>query len=141
MQNCGKRYGRKEGLSISWRYRRFLLAETGEIRQQFLEWNQKRNDENDQIADSLHDDCLIANIQDPDVLKQCLELLSELRQGIKTAGFQQQRDSSILEKIYGANTSYSRDRLRDDYSVWFDTAQASEEERVREGYATPEECK
>ena len=127
--------------SISWRYRRFLLAETGEIRKQFLEWNQERNEQNDQIADSLHDEHrLIANIQDPDVLKRCLELLAELRQGIETAGFQQQRDTSILEKIYGSD-AYSHDRLRDDYSVWFETAQASEEERVREGYATPEECK
>ena len=127
--------------SISWRYRRLLLAETGEIRKKFLEWNQKRNEENDQMADSLHnEDRLLSNIRDPDVLKRCLELLAELRYGIETAGFQQQRDSSILEKIYGAN-AYSRDRLRDDYSVWFDTAQASEEERVREGYATPEECK
>lgn len=30
--------------SISWRYRRFLLAETGEIRKQVLEWNQEHND-------------------------------------------------------------------------------------------------
>jgi hypothetical protein len=127
--------------SISWRYRRFLLAETGEIRKQFLEWNEKRNEDNDEVADSLHDeDRLIANIQDRDVLKRCLELLGELREEIETTGFQRERDTSILEKIYGTNT-YSRDRLRDDYSAWFETAQVSEEERVRERYANPEECK
>lgn len=59
---------------------------------------------------------------------------------MKTAGFQQQRDTAILEKVYGTNR-HSRDRLRDEYSVWFDTSQCSEEERVREGFATPEECK
>jgi hypothetical protein len=127
--------------SISWRYRRLLLAETGEIRKQLLEWNQERNAQDERIADSLRDENRLAvNIQDPEVLKRCLELLAELRRGIKTAGFQQQRDTSILEKLYGADT-HSRDRLRDEYSVWFETAQSSEEERLREGFATPEECK
>src|SRR5207302_2381727 len=28
-----------------------------------------------------------------------------------------------------------------EYAAWFDTAQACEEERVREGYASPQECK
>jgi hypothetical protein len=67
-------------------------------------------------------------------------LLAELRRGIQTTGFQQERDTAILEKIYGAGT-YSRSRLQHEYTVWFDTARASEEERVREGYATPEQCK
>jgi hypothetical protein len=127
--------------SISWRYRRFLLAEAGEIRKQFQELDKQRVEQEDRIADSLYDeDHLILNIQDPDVLKRCLELLAELRRGIQTTGFQQERDTAILEKIYGAGT-YSRSRLQHEYTVWFDTARASEEERVREGYATPEQCK
>jgi hypothetical protein len=127
--------------SLSWRYRRFLLAETGEIRRQVLEWSEERNREKDQIADSLRDDVsLIHRIHDSDVLKRCLELLAELREGIKTKGFSQKHDISILEKIYGP-AGYSPARLQSEYSVWFDTAQASEEERLREGYAAPEDCK
>jgi hypothetical protein len=125
--------------SISWRYRRLLLAETGEIRKQFLEWNEMRNKEKDSVAYALlDDDQLTFKLHNPDVLKRCLELLDELREGIETDGFQQRRDSSILDKIYGENSS---SRLRDEYSVWLDTAQAPEDERVREGYATPEQCK
>ena len=127
--------------SLSWRYRRFLLAETGEIRRQFLEWSEDRSKEKDEIADSLRDDdCLRSNLHDSDVLKRCLELLAELREEIKTTGFSQKRDTSILERIYGA-AAYSSARLQSEYSVWFDTSQASEEERLREGYATPEDCK
>ena len=130
--------------SISWRYRRFLLAETGEIQTQFLELDQKRSAEDDHVADSLHDEeCLISDVNDPDVLSRCLELLAEFRKGIETEGFQQKRDSSIFEKIYGLYgiSVYSRGRLQKDYSMWSDTALASEEEREREGYATPEDCK
>jgi hypothetical protein len=39
--------------SISWRYRRLLLAETGEIRRQHQERTEQRNKENDEVADSL----------------------------------------------------------------------------------------
>lgn len=126
--------------SISWRYRRFLLAETGEIRNQFLEWDQKRNQQDESVADSLRDEeCLIDDIQDPNVLKRCLELLAQLREGIKTTGFREERDTFILEKIYGHN-EYSRSRLQSEYAAWLDTSKAPEDERVREGYATQEEC-
>ena len=108
--------------SLSWRYRRFLLAETGEIRRQFLEWSEDRSKEKDQIADSLReDDCLGSNLHNSDALKRCLELLAELREGIKTRGFSQKRDTAILEKIYGSNT-YSPARIQGEYSVWSDTA-------------------
>jgi hypothetical protein len=59
---------------------------------------------------------------------------------IETAGFQQERDTGVLQRLYGSST-YSRERLQKEYSVWFHTAEASEDERVREGYATPEQCK
>ena len=43
-------------------------------------------------------------------LKRCLELLSELRQGIETTGFQQECDTAVLQKLYGTAT-YSPDRF------------------------------
>lgn len=58
----------------------------------------------------------------------------------EATGFQKERDTSILQEIYGDKANL-RDRLRDDYLVWFETGEAPEEERTREGYATTEECK
>ncbi len=82
----------------------------------------------------------IRKIQNPDVLERCLELLAELRQEIEIHGFEPERDISILGKIYGG-----RNRLRetpyDAYETWHHTSIASEEERQREGYASPEQCK
>jgi hypothetical protein len=125
----------------SWRHRRLLLAEAGEIQQQFQELDKQRVQQKDRIADSLYGEGhLTLHIQDPDVLKRCLELLSELGRGIETTGFQQERDTAILEKIYGAG-SYSGSRLQHEYRVWCVTARVSQEQRAREGYATPEQCK
>jgi hypothetical protein len=61
-------------------------------------------------------------------------------QGIETSGFQKERDTSILETIYGTDT-YGRHALGEEYSTWLGTAEAPEQEREREGYATPDECK
>lgn len=127
--------------SLSWRYRRLLLAETGEIRSQFLKWSQERDQKIDDASDALRkENRLVSEIQDLKVLERCLKLLAELRDGIEENGFQEKRDKSILEMLYGSN-EYSRDRLVQDYALWVYTAQATEEERIREGYATPEECK
>ncbi|HEX2713116.1 MAG TPA: hypothetical protein VHM88_13035, partial [Candidatus Acidoferrales bacterium] len=74
------------------------------------------------------------------VLECCLELLAELRQGIEEGGFDEERDTAILRQIYGS-TNHLRKTLRDFYWIWFHTSEVSEEERQREGYATPEQCK
>ena len=83
---------------------------------------------------------MIAKIQNPVILDCCVELLRELREQIKTSGLQYEQDTSILDKIYGEEQSL-RETPRDAYEQWFDTAETSEEESAREGYATPEECK
>jgi hypothetical protein len=128
-------------VSIAWRYRRFLLAETGEIRNQFLQLDGERIRRRNEVTDRLAaEDHLAIEIQDPDVLKRCLQLLAELREGIQTAGFKQERDIAILQQLYGT-AAYESGSLGDQYSRWFQTAQASEEKRERKGYATPEECK
>ena len=85
---------------------------------------------------------LVERILNPAVLKSCLELLSELRQGLETDGFNEERDISILEKIYGEpDERYSRETLYETYLTWLITAKVSEEERQREKYETPEQCK
>jgi hypothetical protein len=69
-----------------------------------------------------------------------MELLCELRQRIESGGFKKERDTAALVTIYGPDTDL-RKTLRDNYLTWVDTAEAPEEERQREGYATPEQCK
>jgi len=71
-----------------------------------------------------------------------LELLAELRQEIEIDGFEPERDTSILGKIYARGGGIQlRETLYDAYETWHGTSNASEEERQREGYASPEQCK
>ena len=70
--------------SFSWRYRRCLMAETGEIRKQLLDTNRKRNAQTQDVTDALRDeDRLIRNIHVPAALKRCLELLADWREELK----------------------------------------------------------
>jgi hypothetical protein len=48
----------------------------------------------------------------------------------------------LLMALYGApDQSQIRKSLHGEYSTWLYTAKVAEEERAREGYATPEQCK
>ncbi len=135
--------------TILWRHRRLVMAEAAEIRKgtEFLEWDQRnqQQQEAEEIASSStldYDGGLIRKIQNPDVLERCLELLAELRQGIEEGGFDPERDTPILERIYGAlSKDHLRKTLYDAYVIWVGTSRVSEEERERGGYATPERCK
>jgi hypothetical protein len=133
--------------TISWRHRRLLVAEGAEIRRntEFLEQDQrsKEHEEAEETAASStleYDGGLIRQIRNPDVLNHCLELLVELREGLETDGFDEERDTSILKKIYG-DGGHLRETLHDSYALWFSTAETPEEERQREGYADPKQCK
>ena len=46
----------------------------------------------------------------------------------------------MLEEIYGPVVEFQK-TLLGNYLMWLDTAEAPEEERQREGYATPQRCK
>jgi hypothetical protein len=130
--------------SISWRYRRFLVAEGAEIRKK-IEFPQLINqDPQLQIAMRIfsESDPQISRISDPDVFESCIEMLDELMQHIKEHGFDDENDRSVLDRIYGKISNPNvRRTLRDVWSDWFDAARVAEEERTREGYATPEEGK
>ncbi|HEX2714265.1 MAG TPA: hypothetical protein VHM88_18890 [Candidatus Acidoferrales bacterium] len=111
---------------------------------EFLQWDQRnQQQEAEEMGGSdLFDPTppLIHKIQNPVVLECCLELLAELRQGIEEGGFDEERDTAILRKIYGS-TDHLRKTLHHFYWRWFHTSDVSEEERQREGYATLEQCK
>ncbi len=136
-------------VTIAWRHRRLLVAEGAEIRSstEFLEWDQSNQEwqeaEETKGSSSLkYNGGLMRKTHNPDVLERCLELLSELRQGLETRGFNETYDSAILEKIYGEyDPSYCAETLYRDYLIWSRTAAVSEEDRQRKGYATPEQCK
>jgi hypothetical protein len=135
--------------AILWRQRRLLIAEGAEIRKgtEFLEWDQRNHqqEEAEEIGSSFlldFHDGLIRKAQNPIVLERCLELLAELREAIGAKGFDPDTDRALLQKIYGNELKhYLRETLCDSYSNWLNTADTPEEERQREGYATPEQCK
>lgn len=137
---------------LGWRHRRLLVAEGAEIRQgtEFLEWDQRalrartaEEQEAQIFASTLiptSEPEFIRKVQDGDLLERRLELLRELRQEINSSGFDEERDLALLDKIYGSDASL-RENLRGIYRQWALTAEAPEEERQREGYASPKECK
>jgi len=135
--------------TIVWRQRRLIMAEAAEIRKgtEFLEWDQRNQQqkEAEDIASSSvleYNGGLIRKMQNPVVLKRCLELLAELRQEIENEGFNPEDDTPILEKIYGGRDGHAlRETLYETYIIWVRTAAVPAEEREREGYATPERCK
>jgi hypothetical protein len=129
---------------ILWRSRRLLLAESAEIQKysDFRELNSQDSRLNLTNFMSHKLDPLISRVHNPDVFERCLELLTELGQGIGKNGFDEEKDELLLCRIYGApDASQIRKTLQDEYSAWLDTARVAEEERAREGYATPEQCK
>jgi hypothetical protein len=137
---------------LAWRHRRLLQAEGAEIRQgsEFVEWDQRTQQyhkaemtkrtlvrEGKAVADNPG---LITEIQNPEILEYCMELLVGLEKSIKSCGFDENRNCSILQTIYGA-VVYVPGTLPNSYVGWVKTSKFSEEERERKGYPTPEQCK
>ncbi len=136
-------------VTIMWRQRRLLMAESAEIRVniEFAEWDQRNRDqkEAEQIGSEPTEEDnhgLIRKIHNPDVLERCLELLAQLREQVDEDGFNLDFDKPILETIYGDR---DENRLREDlyerYEDWVATSAAPSEERAREGYASPAQCR
>jgi hypothetical protein len=73
--------------------------------------------------------------------ERCIQLLENLATGIRSAGFDSNRDMKILEKLYGGldnNNQYFI--LITSYNTWQVAASRSQEERLRTGAASPQEC-
>ena len=137
---------------LAWRHRRLLKAEGAEIRygSEFLEWDQKMQQQHEaeiakrtleRIRKTFTDrPGLIPEMQNPEILQYCVELLLELQSSINSRGFDKENDCSILEIIYSADPRVHR-TLRNIYLTWLNTSQVSEEQQQRRGYATPDKCK
>lgn len=138
--------------TLSWRYRRLLIAESAEIQrgaeliecEKAFEIQQEVNQiEQEQETAAITSDApgLIGRIHNPTILASCMESLVELRDRIKADGFEEERDLEILQKIYGGSDRFRISQtLLDSYWAWQRTLEVSEEEREREGYASPSKC-
>lgn len=126
---------------LFWRNRRLLIAEAAEIRanSEFIEWDGNESKRKTDPPISFIFSGLIRGIGDPDVLQQCLDLLAELKESIDENGFDLESDKVILAKLYGSTEDQKT--LLHSYAIWLNTSLTPEEERQREGYATPQESK
>ena len=83
---------------------------------------------------------LITEMQNPEILEYCVRLLLELQNKIKSRGFSEARDCSVLSTIYGTDLDL-HGTFRDFYLSWLNVSRVPEQERQGNGYATPEQCK
>ncbi len=135
--------------ALAWRQRRLLLAESAEIRKntEFVESDQRKQELEAAerlcgLAAVLDSHGLIRKIHNPNMLEYCLRLLGELREGIQEVGLRPEQDILILQRIYGSRDEQRLDEdLYDSYEAWLQTAETAEEEREREGYASPAKCR
>jgi hypothetical protein len=128
---------------ISWRYQRFLVAESAEIRKktEFSELIGQAQQTGSTVGLSQYNP-LISRLNNFDDFELCTGLLDELRQNIKTNGFNESHDSRILKTIYGdPDNAHTGRTLQDEYVAWLLTAQLTEEVRAREQCSSPEQCK
>ena len=127
---------------FTWRLRRVLVAESGEIRKnaEFIEWDQQNQRTSLDDTTALLIGNLLGRINDPDVLQECIRLLSDLKRGIETRGVSLQRDRVQLYLLYGDRNDF---RLRHDlYHLYVAadlSAQLTEEDRAHIGSPSPEE--
>lgn len=135
--------------ALAWRHRRLFLAESAEIRKnmEFFESDERDRGREEEVktarpSDPFNNPGLIRNIQNPAVRERCQDLLFQLRRHIYEHGFNLEFDKRILEKIYGDHRKQRlREDLYDSYEIWLQTSQTPEEERLRENYALPMECR
>jgi len=131
--------------TLLWRNRRLIAAEAAEIQMstEFLEWEE--NDTQEKSAEEIMEDMfsfrekgLIRHKENPVILERCLELLRELRRGVKNEGFSFEEADEILTELYG-----NRDerRMHEIFGGCKNISAASEEERKLKGYISPTKCK
>ena len=137
---------------FAWRYRRLLQAEAAEIElgTDFMEWDQRMRQSRDaeiakrtlvrEFPKFVDKPGLILEMQNPEIVEYCVRLLLKLQNGIRSRGFSETRDCSILAKIYGDDLDLDG-TFRNFYKSWLNTSRVLEQERQCKGYATPEQCK
>jgi hypothetical protein len=137
-----------------WRHRRLIQAEGAEIRKgidlmeserQIRERERARSDDHTPVdpfsLSSEPDHGIVSEINNLFVVQRCLDILAKLHAEITENGFSES-DLTLLKHLYGdASASKVGGNLYTEYLEWSDTARASQSERLKEGYSSPEECK
>src|SRR5216683_6465920 len=96
-------------VTLFWRYRRLLIAEAAEIRKGIAFPRTNKDDQSSQRINFVvtyvgrgEEDCeLMQRIAAPEIREKCLGLLRDLKTGIEGGGFDINRDSAILTRLYG----------------------------------------
>ena len=89
--------------SISWRYKRFLVAEGAEIRKgiEFSEPISRGSQAGSPMEIFAQSRPLISRVNGTEAFELCLGLLAEVRSRINDNGFDDELDGVVLQKIYG----------------------------------------
>jgi hypothetical protein len=132
--------------TITWRQRRLLLAEGGEIQKnkRAFEWDQCPWERESSVKMHMsYRRGLIQDIKEPKVLAKCIELLGELQGSFSKRGFVKFSDTLKLEMIYGKRDRMicSYDDLFEHYEVWSFHFGLPLDLIKREKFVTREECK
>ena len=133
-----------------WRLRRMLIAENAEIQATAQFHLREKGHESSSLVnivvryeDSSEDGKdLMKRIADPEILSRSLELLQELKTKIEGSGFDSYRDSQILSKLYGNDTTKTGARtLFDSYKTLHLDADCSQAQQQENEGASPEQRK
>jgi hypothetical protein len=135
--------------ALEWRRRRVWTAEGAEVRagSEFLKWDARER--NRQDAASLQQVAcnggLVRWIDNPEMLRGCLNLLQTLRENVTTCGFSVESDKAILTKLYGsydqAQDENWRKTLFDAYLACLDSSHYPEEQNGHNGRDTSNKSK
>jgi hypothetical protein len=129
--------------------KRLRLAEWAEIQKNMktFEWDQQNprpveTEKNGRLTVASINYGMIQKIHDPDAVNCCLEILRILHRQIKDRGFNPEEDTHLLEKIFGERIEdHMRTDLYDIYLGYLRVTEMPEEERLREGCPSPEQCR
>ena len=134
--------------SILWRHRRMMVAEGAEIQKsiEFLKWDLQNRQREEAEALGKGGSAeptpgLIRGIENPQILDTCIYELAFLRRAIEREGFDKDRDTAILERIYGSDQLRHPSVLSLKYSGSLWAAHLSQMQPQREGPQMAEEDK
>jgi hypothetical protein len=136
---------------LVWRYRRMLIAEQAEIQRgtEYLWWDEllRRDQEATVFLKGQNAGKVVPGLilgkQNPLILAMCVELLQALKRFIEWRGFNEEKDFGILRRAYGDSvlTATTYLSLPTYYAECLLGSRLTEQERLKKGCPTPEECK
>ena len=135
-----------------WRHQRLLLAESAEIELHVLsvKWEEQRRQEKaasellrkiiDPTDLASKEQGLMSEMDNPQILEKCLNLLKVLKLETEASGFDPECGEWALNMLYGYQ-QLGAETVAHSYKAWRRTAECSDEEREQGGFASEEECK